>query len=61
MVPQDSDGLKYWSCPHNLDVCGMQSFFVASKEVIKQEIKPTGPVGTWFTDGAMCHYRIVFP
>ena len=61
MAPFDSLGLKYWSCPHNLDVCGAKPFYVASRDVIKQSLQPTGAIATNFTDGAACHYRIVFP
>ena len=34
MVPRDSFGLKHWSCPHNLSVCGNTPYLVASKDVI---------------------------
>ena len=59
MVPQDSFGLKYWSCPNQLQVCGSAPYLIASKSVITQEI--TQLTQRDFLNGAMCHYRIVFP
>ena len=59
-APFGSFGMRYWSCPNNLEVCGNAPFLVASKDVVKQTIKPVGPKET-FHSLQMCHYRIVFP
>ena len=60
-APQSSIGLKFWSCPNDLAVCGVENLFVPNENGQSNTIRPRGNYQDSFNDNAMCRYRIIFP
>ena len=58
-APQESTGLRYWACPHSLEVCGVENLFVPSFNGAAGTIRPRNTEE--LTESAMCRYRLVFP
>ena len=64
MAPQDSVSLKYWSCPHSLDICGLEPMYIPLSNGVVSFIEPRRfrrSETDAFDNNAMCRYRIVFP
>ena len=54
----DSTALKYWSCPHNIELCGTRHLTTSSGELVLQS---NSEFESELVDGTICSYQISFP
>ena len=57
-APSSSEGLKYWTCPHDFKVCG------ESQKKTTQDGKENvieSKDNTYFKAGSICRYTVEFP
>ena len=60
-APQESIWLQYWSCPHALDVCGVENTFVPKSDGTAARVRPGGSYQRSINEFSMCRYRVLFP
>ena len=53
---EDSQALKYWSCPRNPDICGADVLIDVDKSGIELELTLAEASALEFTNGEICTY-----